>query len=102
MTKIILACIVSVGTDLLAIANSHAGEIVYPQVIKTRFEAVDQKNGGQFVLWSERERIYYGLDPKLYPAARFVDPTQVTLAAGSESEISRQRNGTEVEQFSRG
>ena len=83
MTKVIFACIVSLGVSLLAVAVSHAGEIGYPQVIKTRFEAVDQKNGGQFVLWSERERIYYGLDPKLYPAARFVEVIQVTPAAGS-------------------
>ena len=61
----------------------RAGEIEYPEVIKTHFEAVDQKNGGQFVLWSERERIYYGLDPKLYPAARFVDVVQVTPTVGS-------------------
>ena len=51
---------------------SLAGEIEYPQIIKTRYEASDPKMGGQFVLWSERERIFYGLDPKLFPAAQFV------------------------------
>ncbi len=83
MMRIIFACIVSLGVSWLAVGASGAGEIEYPQVIKTHFEAVDQKNGGQFVLWSERERIYYGLDPKLYPAARFVDIVQVTPTAGS-------------------
>jgi hypothetical protein len=83
MIRAIFVGIVSLGVSLLAIAASHADEIRYPQVIKTRFEAVDQKNGGQFVLWSERERIYYGLDPKLYPAARFVEVVQLTPAAGS-------------------
>jgi hypothetical protein len=64
-------------------ARVLAGEIEYPQVIKTRYEAVDPKAGGQFVLWSERERIFYGLDPKLFPAALYVDVTQVTPSVGS-------------------
>lgn len=62
---------------------SVAGEIAYPQIIKTRYEAVDPKVGGQFILWSERERIFYGLDPKLFPAAVYVDVVQVTPSAGS-------------------
>jgi hypothetical protein len=62
---------------------SFAGEIEYPQVIKTRYEAADPKMGGQFVLWSERERIFYGLDPKLFPAAQYVEILQVTPSAGS-------------------
>jgi hypothetical protein len=36
-------------------------EIQYPQVIKTRYEAVDQKTDGGFVIFSEREKIF-GLD----------------------------------------
>jgi hypothetical protein len=64
-------------------ATAVAVEIEYPQVIKTRYEAVDQKAGGQFVIWSEREKIFYGLDPKLYPGARFVEVTQVTPSVGS-------------------
>src|SRR5271154_2367941 len=62
---------------------SLAGEIDYPQIIKTRYEAADLKVGGQFVLWSEHERIFYGLDPKLFPAAQFVEVVQVTPSAGS-------------------
>jgi hypothetical protein len=64
-------------------ASVVAGEIEYPQIIKTRYEAVDPKAGGQFVLWSERERIFYGLDPKLFPAAQYVEVTQVTPSVGS-------------------
>ena len=60
-----------------------AGEIEYPQIIKTRFEATDPKAGGQFVLWSERERIFYGLDPKLFPAAQYVEVVQLTPSVGS-------------------
>jgi hypothetical protein len=62
---------------------AFASEIEYPQIIKTRYEAVDQKVGGNFVLWSEREKVFYGLDPKLFPGARFVEVTQVTPTAGS-------------------
>jgi hypothetical protein len=60
-----------------------AVEIEFPQLIRTRYEAVDQKAGGQFVIWSEREKIFYGLDPKLFPAARYVEITQVTPTVGS-------------------
>lgn len=64
-------------------AAAVAVEIEYPQIIKTRYEAVDQKTGGSFVIFSEREKIFYGLDPKLYPGARFVEVTQITPTVGS-------------------
>jgi hypothetical protein len=64
-------------------ATAFASEIEYPQIIKTRYEAVDQKAGGNFVLWSEREKVFYGLDPKLFPGARFVEVTQITPTVGS-------------------
>jgi hypothetical protein len=60
-----------------------AVEIQYPQIIRTRYEAVDQKTGGNFVIFSEREKIFYGLDPKLFPGARFVEVTQITPTVGS-------------------
>lgn len=60
-----------------------AAGIEYPQIITTRYEAVDQKAGGHFVIWSEREKIFYGLDPKLFPGVRFVEVTQVTPTVGS-------------------
>jgi hypothetical protein len=63
--------------------QSFAGDIEYPQLIRTRYEAADPKAGGSFVIWSEREKISYGLDPKLYPAAQYVDITQVTPTQGS-------------------
>nr|WP_249809717.1 hypothetical protein [Bradyrhizobium sp. 139] len=63
--------------------SATAGQIEYPQVIHTQYEAVDQKAGGHFVLWSEREKIFYGLDQKLFPGARFVDITQVAPSVGS-------------------
>jgi hypothetical protein len=66
------ACLAFLGTSWLVNGSVRAGKIEHPQPIKTRYEAADQKAGGQFVVWSERERIYYGLHPKLYPAARYV------------------------------
>jgi len=66
-----------------AIYPAVAAGIEYPQIIKTRYEAVDQKTGGSFVIFSERERIVYGLDTKLFPGTRFVEVTQITPTAGS-------------------
>jgi hypothetical protein len=68
---------------ILAAQPARSGQIEYPQVIHTQFEALDQKAGGHFVLWSERERIFYGLDQKLFPGAKFVEITQVTPTVGS-------------------
>jgi hypothetical protein len=70
-------------TILFALAPASGGPIEYPQVIHTKYEAVDQKLGGHFILWSEREKIFYGLDQKLFPGARYVDITQVTPSVGS-------------------
>ena len=67
----------------IATPSATAGQIEYPQIIHTQYEAVDQKAGGHFVLWSEREKIFYGLDQKLFPGARYVDITQVTPSVGS-------------------
>jgi hypothetical protein len=74
---IIVGLLVGVGPTAFAL------EIEYPQIIKTRYEAIDQKTGGSFVIFSEREKIFYGLDPKLFPGARFVEVTQITPTAGS-------------------
>lgn len=67
----------------LAVQPATAGQVEYPQIIHTQYEAVDPKAGGHFVLWSEREKIFYGLDQKLFPGARYVDITQVTPSTGS-------------------
>jgi hypothetical protein len=83
MMRALFAAVALVGSSWLGVCASGAGEIEYPQIITARYEATDQKNGGQFVLWSEREKIYYGLDPKLYPAAQFVEVVQVTPTVGS-------------------
>jgi hypothetical protein len=80
MTRLIRAVILLM---LIGFSPVAAADIEYPQIIRTRYEAVDQKIGGNFVIWSERERIFYGLDPKLYPGARFVEVTQVTPTVGS-------------------
>ncbi|MFL9828170.1 hypothetical protein [Rhodoplanes sp. SY1] len=56
---------------------------IYPVVLRTRYEAVDQKAGGHFIIWLEREKAHHGLDPRLYPAVRYVDVTHVTPSPGS-------------------
>ena len=60
--------------------SATAGQIEYPQVIHTQYEAVDQKAGGHFVLWSEREKIFYGLDQKLFPRVGFRDKSAKALS----------------------
>jgi hypothetical protein len=70
---------------LCALAWPLAGqELKYPQVIHYRYEANDPK-GGHFLLWVEREKIWYGLDPRLYPAAKSVDVTHVTPGSGQST-----------------
>ena len=63
--------------------SANAAELTYPQLIQVRYEALDQRLGGHFVVWVEREKIWYGLDPRLYPAAKAVEVTHITPAPGS-------------------
>jgi hypothetical protein len=58
-------------------ADAVARQTEYPQIIKTRY-ATDQKLGGSFIAFSEREKIFCDLDAKLFPGERFVEATQIT------------------------
>lgn len=66
-----------------------AQELKFPQIIKIHYEAKDPQKGGQFVIWVEREKIWYGLDAKfgadtkVFPAAKSVDVTHITPAPGT-------------------
>ncbi len=81
MTRQLLA--LSLLASAVISPAAHAEDIPFPLIIRTHYEASDQLKGGQFHLWMEREKVAYGLDPKLYPGARSVDITQVTPAPGS-------------------
>lgn len=59
-------------------------ELKYPQTVHVRYEAIDPRAGGHFLIWFEREKIWYGLDPRLHPA-KLVDVTHVTPSAGSNA-----------------
>jgi hypothetical protein len=61
----------------------RAAEISYPQIVDTRYEAVDARAGGNFIIWQEREKVWHGPDPRLYPSVRYVDVTHLTPAPGS-------------------
>ena len=78
-----LFVVVLIGATLWLSPSAPAQELKYPQLIQIRYEALDPSVGGQFVIWVEREKIWYGLDPRLYPAARSVEVTHVTPAPGS-------------------
>jgi hypothetical protein len=68
---------------MVAASASNAQELKFPQIIKVSYEAQDAHIGGHFIVWVEREKIWYGLDPKLYPAARSVEVTHITSAPGT-------------------
>jgi hypothetical protein len=55
----------------------------YPLYIRTRYEAVDPARGGHFIIWLEREKMWHGLDPRLYPPVKYVEVTHITPAQGS-------------------
>ena len=90
--QLIQRAVFRVALGLVLLSNSfwphriaRAQEIKFPQLIQIRYEAVDQQAGGQFLIWVEREKIWYGLDPRLYPPAKFVEVTTITPAPGSIS-----------------
>jgi hypothetical protein len=64
-------------------------DLKFPQIVTVRYEAKDPHHGGQFVIWVEREKIWYGLDAKygadskIYPAAKSVEVMHVTPAPGT-------------------
>ncbi len=59
-----------------------SAQVTYPTVVHTRYEAIDPKIGGQFVIWLDREKIWHGLDPRL-PPVKYVDVTHLTPSQGS-------------------
>jgi hypothetical protein len=64
------------------IGPASAAEVTYPTTVHTRYEAIDPKAGGQFIIWLDRERVWHGLDPRL-PAVKYVDVTHLTPSQGS-------------------
>src|ERR1043166_10102070 len=72
------AAVVMLCLTLFMPTSANAAELTYPQLIQVRYEALDQRLGGHFVVWVEREKIWYGLDPRLYPAAKAVEVTHIT------------------------
>lgn len=68
----------------LVLAPASAGaQSTYPTVLRARYEATDPNSGGRFIIWLDREKVYHGLDPRLYPAVRYVEVTHITPAPGS-------------------
>lgn len=82
MTLVTLAAVTLAAVTLAAPAGS-ADAVTYPVVIHTRYEAADAKAGGSFVIWLEREKVWHGLDPRLYPPVKYVDVTHLTPSPGS-------------------
>src|SRR5260370_9250004 len=77
-----------IGAMLLLLAiwppgTTNAQELKFPEIIKIRYEAQDPRIGGHFIIWVEREKIWHGLDSRLYPAAKPVELTHITPALGT-------------------
>jgi len=64
---------------------AEAVELSYPLITRARYEAVDPKVGGNFIIWLEREKVWHGLDVRLYPAVKYVDVMYLTPSPGSQS-----------------
>lgn len=80
LSPLIVGAALAVSVCNLSPAASQ--ELKFPQIIKIYYDAMDPHRGGQFIVWVEREKIFYGLDPKM-PAAKSVDVTYITPSAGS-------------------
>jgi hypothetical protein len=79
------ALMLALSTLCLVALPSYADaeDANYLRVIRTRYEAVNAKAGGNFIIWLEREKVWHGLDPRLYPAVKYVDVTHLTPSPGS-------------------
>src|SRR5688572_20245455 len=58
-------------------------ELAFPQIVRFRYEANDSRTGGNFIIWIDRDRLWHGLDQRLYPAARYVEVRHITPSTGS-------------------
>jgi hypothetical protein len=81
MRTMVFVCVMMIASACRF--DASADDFQFPLVIQTHYEATDTKLGGPFIMWSERERVFYGLDSKLYPGARTVDVIQITPSPGS-------------------
>jgi hypothetical protein len=70
-------------TGVLFAADCGSAEMSYPQVLRARYEATNPKVGGNFIIWLDREKMWHGLDPRLYPPVRYVEVTHITPSPGS-------------------
>jgi hypothetical protein len=78
LNRLIVALVATLSSGQLS-----AQDLKYPQIITIKYEAQDRQSGGHFIIWVEREKIWYGLDQKLYPPALSVEVTHITPAAGT-------------------
>jgi len=76
---VVLACLVSAAIP----TPVHADDLTFPQIIRLRYEAPDQRVGGHFTIWLDRDRLFHGLDAKLYPPVKYVEVTHITPTPGS-------------------
>lgn len=81
--QITAICALAACVGLVSATNVSAQDSAFPQTVRLRYEASDLRAGGQFIVWSQRERIQYGVYPRISPPALYVEVTQLTPSAGS-------------------
>jgi hypothetical protein len=80
----LLRCAVAMlAAAFLSPAPAAAEELAFPQMVRFRYDANDARAGGNFIIWIDRDRLWHGLDQRLYPAARYVEIRHITPSTGS-------------------
>jgi hypothetical protein len=84
-----LAGLLCLLATLLLFHPAQAEDLKFPQIITIHYEAQNPQTGGQFIIWVEREKIFYGLDTKynadtkVFPGAKSVDVVHITPSTGT-------------------
>jgi hypothetical protein len=80
---VLFAAGISSFSGIPFLVDCAAAELTYPQVLRARYEATNPKTGGNFIIWLDREKMWHGLDPRLYPPVKYVQVTHITPSPGS-------------------
>ena len=82
LRSLLLGAAVGLATELPVLDRALAEES-FPQIIRTRYEAIDPKAGGNVVIWLELEKLWFGVNPRLSPPVKYVNVTYITPSPGS-------------------
>jgi hypothetical protein len=81
MKRLIRILAISLCLIILPSVTAVVAKVEYRQ--KNAMKRSIRNPAASFVIFSGREKIFYGLDPKFFPAARLVEITQIAPTVGS-------------------